>query len=61
MLKIDAFATVHERQRRLAVEMEMPEIPQQPYVAPVPHARQEGVHQQAPDQVILKLVEFLNR
>jgi hypothetical protein len=41
--------------------MEMPEIPQQPYVAPVPHARQEGVHQQAPDQVIPKLVEFLNR
>src|SRR5947209_17910341 len=45
MLEIDAFATVYERERRLAVEMEMPKIPHQPYVAPVSYAWQEGVHQ----------------
>ena len=45
MLEIDALATVYERERRLAVEMEMPKIPYQSYVAPVPYAWQERVHQ----------------
>ena len=45
MLEVDAFAAVHQRQRRLAVKMEMPEIAHQPNIAPVPDARQERVHQ----------------
>src|SRR5205807_6155079 len=48
MLEIDALATVYERERRLAVEMEMPKIPHQPNVAPVSYARQEGVHLRNP-------------
>src|SRR5260370_3796528 len=44
MLKIDAFAAVYQRERGLAVEMAMPEVPHQPHVAPVSYARQEGIH-----------------
>ncbi len=45
MLQVGALAARHQGQRRLAVEMEMPEIAHQPHVAPVPHPRQEGIHQ----------------
>ena len=48
MLEINAFAAVYQRERRLAVKMEMPEIAHQPHVAPVSDARQEGVHQRNP-------------
>src|SRR6266851_529437 len=45
MFEVDALAAVDQRQRRLAVKMEMPEISHQPYVAPVSYSWQKGVHQ----------------
>ncbi len=48
MLEVDALATVHQGKRRLAIKMEVPKVPHQPDVAPVPDARQEGVHQSNP-------------
>src|ERR1700676_3658987 len=44
MFKVDAFAAVNERERSLAVKVEMPKISHQPYVAPFSYTRQEGVH-----------------
>ena len=43
--KIDPLASGDERQRRLAVEVEVPEVAQQPDVLPVADAGQERVHQ----------------
>jgi len=45
VLQVDALAPRHERQRDLAVEMKVPEIPQEPHVLPVADSRQEGIHQ----------------
>ena len=45
MLEIDAFAALDQRQRRLAVEVEMPEVAQQPDLRPVADAGQERIHQ----------------
>ncbi len=48
MLEIDPFAAADQRQRRLAVEMEMPEIAQQKHIVPVADAGQERFHQYQP-------------
>ena len=45
MLEVDALPTVDERQRRLAVEVEMPQVPQQPDACPIAHAGKKRVHQ----------------
>jgi len=43
MLEVHALPTLDERQRGLAVEVEMPEVAEQPHVLPVADARQESV------------------
>ena len=48
MLEINPLAAGHQRQRRLAEEMEMPEIAQQKDVVPVADAGQERLHQHEP-------------
>jgi hypothetical protein len=45
MLEVDALASGDEFQRRLAVEVEVPLVAQQPYRLPVADAGQERVHQ----------------
>ena len=45
MLEVDALPAVHQRQRRLTVEMEMPEIAQQPHRGPVADPGQKRIHQ----------------
>jgi len=45
VLEIDSLSTPDQRQRRLAIEMEVPKIPEQPHALPVTHARNEGVHE----------------
>lgn len=45
MLKVNAFATLDEREGRLPVKVKMPEVTHQPNVTPVPDAGQKGVHQ----------------
>src|SRR2546422_7067461 len=45
VLQVGSLSTPHQGQRRLAVKMEMPEIPEEPHALPVPHAWNEGVHQ----------------
>ena len=57
MLEINPLAPCHQRQRRLAVEMEMPEIAQQKDAVPVAHAGQERLHQHQP----IDLVRVLRR
>jgi hypothetical protein len=48
MLKVNPFAPRDQRQRRLAVEMEMPEIAQQEDAVPVADTGQERFHQHQP-------------
>ncbi len=45
VLEVDALAAVDQLERRLAVEVEVPEVAQQPDVRPVADAGQERVHQ----------------
>ena len=45
MLEIDPFAAIHQLERRLAVEVEVPQVAQQPDLGPVADAGQECVHQ----------------
>ena len=45
MLEIDPLAAGDELERSLAVEMEMPQVAQQPDLGPVADARQERIHQ----------------
>src|SRR2546430_16788281 len=45
VLEINTLSTPDQRQRRLAIEMEVPKIPEQPHALPVTHARNEGVHE----------------
>src|SRR5436305_1542071 len=45
MLEVDAFTTFDQRERRFAVEVEMPKIAHQPDTFPIAHARQESIHQ----------------
>ena len=45
MLEIDALASGDELQRHLAVEVEVPEVAQQPDGLPLAHARQERIHE----------------
>ena len=45
MFEINPLAAGHQRQRRLAEEMEMPEIAQQEHVVPFADAGQERLHQ----------------
>ena len=45
VLEVDPLAPLHQCQRHLAVEVEVPQVAQQPDVLPVADARQEGVHQ----------------
>src|SRR3546814_20655837 len=55
MLEIDALAAMHQRQRRLAVEMEMPQVAQQPDLGPVADAGPEGIHQHDLCRLLRKL------
>ena len=48
VLEVDALATINERQWRLAVKMEMPEIPEQPDARPIADTRKKSVHQRNP-------------
>ena len=45
VLEVDSLPSLHERQRHVAVEVEMPEIAQEPHVLPVANTRQEGVQE----------------
>jgi hypothetical protein len=42
MLEIDPLSATHQREWRFAVEMEMPQVPHQPHITPVPDAWQES-------------------
>ena len=44
-LEVDPLAPLNQGQGHLAIEVEVPEIAEQPDVLPVADARQEGVHQ----------------
>jgi len=45
VLEVGALAAIHQLQRGFAVEVEVPQIAQQPHVGPVAHAGQERIHQ----------------
>jgi hypothetical protein len=57
VLEVDALSPLDEGERRLAVEVEVPEVAQQPYVLPVADARQERVH----EHDLVDLVAILRR
>src|SRR5438093_10439735 len=48
VLEIDALPAFHQRQRHLAMKVEVPQIAQEPHVLPIADAWQQGVQQDDP-------------